>query len=67
MKIKPAQRNALKAMVEEAERDIARLQGTMAKFQPGTSTYQGLKLQLEKAREQHRNAELRLARTTQPN
>lgn len=67
MKMKPAQRNAIKSMAKNAEREIRVLEQSLAKFKPGTLPHQRLSSKLEEARESLRSAESTLAHTTQPN
>lgn len=67
MKMKPAQRNAIKSILQNAEREMTRLEQSLAHFKPGTLPYQKVSLQLEKARESRNSAKSRLAHTTQPN
>lgn len=67
MKMKPAQRNAMKSIAVNAEREIRALEQSMAKHKPGTLPHKKLSSQLEDARESLRSAKSNLANTTQPN
>ena len=67
MKMKPAERNSIKRRADEAKREIARLEGSLAKFKVGTLPYDRLKTQLDAARNKLESANRDLARTTLPN
>lgn len=67
MKMKPAQRNAIKAVAENAEREIKALERSLAKLKPGSLPHQRLSLKLQEAQESSICAKSRLAHTTQPN
>jgi hypothetical protein len=64
--MKPSKRNAIKAMADEAAREVSRLEQAVVKFIPGTLPHKRLTAQLEKARGRQRSAELSLSRITQP-
>lgn len=67
MKMKPAERNAIKRRADEAKREISRLEGTLAKFKVGTLPYDRIKAQLDAALSKLQSATRDLARTTLPN
>lgn len=56
MKLKPAQRNALRAAIDEAGREVLRLEASLEKFAVGTLPHRRIKDMLDAAQVKQREA-----------
>lgn len=65
--MKPSERNAIKAIADEARREISRLERSLEGFKPGTLPHRNLTTQLAAARAKDADSTARLKRSTQPN
>lgn len=65
--MKPSERNAIKAIADEARREISRLERSLEGFKSGTLPHQKLTSQLAAARAKHKDATASLKPITQAN
>lgn len=67
MKMKPAERNAIQAVVKAAAQEISQLERSLASFEEGKLPHRRVKERLDAAKARHAEAKARLSITTQPN